>query len=103
MLSSHACYSKGLSLQLGENLVLFRKASLALLREQELAVVEHVELAFGPRDDGGGNAVGVQYGRETRGPFVVAASDGAVLNLDGHAGTLLARPVAFDDRAEVER
>jgi hypothetical protein len=30
----------------------------------------------------------VQLGRETRGPFVVPASDGAIVDLDGHAGSV---------------
>jgi len=50
-----------------------------LLREDGLAVDEHFELAFvaGP-DLRLVLRVGVQLGRETRGPFVVAVSDRAV-------------------------
>jgi hypothetical protein len=88
MLSSHACYSKELLLELAEDLDLFRKSPLALLGEDELAVGEHVELALPSFGDRGGDAVRVQGGRETRGPAVVAPSDGAVLDLDGHARTL---------------
>ena len=59
-------------------------SALTLLREDELTVVEHVELALRALDDRGGMPLVVQDGRETRGPAVVAASDGAVVDLDGH-------------------
>ena len=71
-----------------EDLVRFREAAPLLLREHELTVGEHVELALEPFDDGGGNSVGVQHGRETRSPAVVATSDGAVVDLDSHVRTL---------------
>ena len=61
--------------------------SLPLLREDELTVCEHVVLALGALFDLG-LVLGlvVQLGRETRGPRVVAVSDGAVLDQDlGHA------------------
>ena len=74
-----------------EDLVFLREAALLLLREHELTVGEHVELALEPFDEGGGNAGGVQHGRETRGPAVIAPSDGAVVNLDAHARKLPSR------------
>jgi hypothetical protein len=57
----------------------FREATRLLLGEDELIVREHVELARTARSDLG-LVVGlaVQLGRETRGPLVVAVSDGAV-------------------------
>jgi hypothetical protein len=53
--------------------------ALLLLREDELTVGEHVVLALGALFDLG-LVLGlvVQLGRETRGPCVVAVSDGAV-------------------------
>ncbi len=65
------------------------EAPLALLREDELPVGEHVELALRALDD---LRVVVRpsldLGRETRGPAVVAASDGAVVDLDAHGGSV---------------
>jgi len=60
------------------------EAALALLREEELAAADDVVLALLALEDDGVVAVGDQLGRETRGPFVVAASDGAVVDLDAH-------------------
>ena len=64
--------------------------SLLLLREDELSVREHVVLALGALFDlGVVLRLGVQLGRETRGPCVVRVSDGAVLNDDlCHGGNL---------------
>jgi hypothetical protein len=63
----------------------FGKAPLCLLREDQLAVGEHIELAVAAGFDlGFVLRLGVQLGRETRGPFVVAVSDGAVE--DAHPG-----------------
>jgi hypothetical protein len=56
-----------------------------LLREDELPVGDHVELVLLTRSGGRVEPVRVQLGRETRGPLVVAASDGAVEDLDDHA------------------
>jgi hypothetical protein len=62
---------------------------LALLREQERPVREHVELAVAALADLGlVLGLRVDLGRETRGPAVVAASDRAVVNLDAHARAL---------------
>ena len=61
------------------------EASFLLLREDQLAVGDDVELALLT-----GNGLGVvsgaliQLGRETRGPAVIAVSDGAVKDLDLH-------------------
>jgi hypothetical protein len=55
-----------------------------LLREDELPVGDDVELALLAFDRARVEAVLVELGRETRGPFVVAASDGAVEDLDLH-------------------
>jgi hypothetical protein len=63
-----------------------REPALALLREDQLPIGEHVVLALAALLDFG-LVLGlvVQLGRETRGPCVVAVSDGAVLDLDlGH-------------------
>jgi hypothetical protein len=57
-----------------------------LLREDRLAVDDDVVLALGTLAGGRVVAVFLQLGRETRGPCVVPASDGAVEDLDGHAG-----------------
>ena len=57
-----------------------------MLGEHALAVCDHVELAFAARDRLGVEALGDQLGRETRGPFVVARSGGAVEDLDAHGG-----------------
>src|SRR5262245_64627626 len=56
-----------------------------LLREDELPVGDHVELALVSRKVGRVVALCPELGRETRGPFVVRASDGAVVDLDLHA------------------
>src|SRR5690348_10975222 len=61
---------------------------LLLLGEDERPVAEDVELARAPRCGRGVESVSVELGRETRGPAVVAASDGAIEDFDGHAGRL---------------
>jgi len=58
---------------------------LALLREEELAVGEDVELRLRALPNRGVETPVVQLGRETRGPPVVPASDGAVENFDAHS------------------
>jgi hypothetical protein len=65
-----------------------RKAAFGLLREEDLPVGEHVKLAFAAGLDLGlVLRLGVQFGRETRGPLVVAVSDGAVEDANArHAG-----------------
>jgi hypothetical protein len=61
-----------------------RKASLLLLGKDERTIGLDVELALSAgRDLGLVLGLGVQLGRETRGPLVVAVSDGAVE--DAHA------------------
>jgi hypothetical protein len=61
------------------------KSSLALLREEELPVGEHIELTLCALDRACRDSRPLDdLGRETRGPAVVAASDGAVVDLDGH-------------------
>jgi hypothetical protein len=61
------------------------KAPLPLLGEKQAAVEQHVELALGTLDDRGLDARPLRdVGRETRGPAVVARSDGAVVDLDLH-------------------
>jgi hypothetical protein len=63
-----------------------REPPFGLLGEHELAVQEHVELRLRTLDDlGSGVGARVDLGRETRGPVVVTASDGAVIDLDAHA------------------
>ena len=61
------------------------KAPLALLGEDEPPVGDHVVLALGALERFGVVAVPGQLSRETRGSFVVAASDRAVEDLDAHA------------------
>jgi hypothetical protein len=66
------------------------ETSLTLLREQQLAVCDDVELAALALD-GGRVVLGrfADLGRETRGPPVVAVSDGTVEDLDArHARQL---------------
>jgi hypothetical protein len=72
-----------------------RKPPFLLLREDQLAVQQHVVLALGAfLDLGVVLRLGVQLGRETRGPCVVAVSDGAVLDQDlRHAENLPAQIV----------
>jgi len=67
------------------------EAPLLLLREEQLAVRDHVELALRALD--GRSLVlrrPVDLGRETRGPAVIAVSDGAVKDADlGHGRSLV--------------
>jgi hypothetical protein len=58
---------------------------LLLLREDELAVAHDVELAVASLCNRRREAALLQLGGETRRPFVVAASDGAIEDLDAHA------------------
>jgi hypothetical protein len=61
------------------------EAALVLLAEDQLAVGEDVELTvFAGHDLGLVRRIGVELGRETRGPAVIAVSDGAVVDLDLH-------------------
>jgi hypothetical protein len=74
-----------------EDLVVAREPLLLLLREDDASVRDHVELA--PTALAGVRLVlgsPVDLGRETRGPLVVSLSDGAVVDLDSHVGTLVA-------------
>jgi hypothetical protein len=67
-----------------EDLVHGWESVLLVLGEDELSVADDVELPGPARANRRVEAVCVQLGCETRGPFVVAASDGAVQDLDGH-------------------
>ena len=72
------------------NFVVFGKAALLLLREDRLTVGDHVELTLGAfLGDGLVLRLGVQLGRETRGPLVIAVSDRAVENADPRHGDKL--------------
>ena len=72
-----------MSAQRADDLVRLGPAALALLREDQLAVRDNVELALRAGDDFGFvRRSPVQLGRETRSPFVIAVSDGAVEDLD---------------------
>jgi hypothetical protein len=71
-----------------QDLAVVRPAAFALLREDQLAVGDDVVLGLPALVYGGVESVVSQLGRETRGPFVVPASDGAVQDLDGHAGSV---------------
>jgi hypothetical protein len=84
--------------------VLLGEAALRLLREEEVAVGDDVELALRALDDARVDPGGLQRGRETRGPAVVAPSDRAVEDLDAHVESLLieVRPVALDDEGRFD-
>jgi hypothetical protein len=69
-----------------EDLAVFGKATGLMLREHQCPIGENVELAFAARVRLRVETLARQLGRETRGPFVVAASGGAVVDLDVHAG-----------------
>jgi ribosomal protein S18 acetylase RimI-like enzyme len=64
-----------------------------LLREDDLAVAHDVELGLLALDRRGVDPCRLQLGRETRGPCVVAVSDGAVEDLD-HEASLYSRAMA---------
>jgi hypothetical protein len=71
----------------GEDLVVLREAARLVLREDELAVEDDVELPVLARRDGrGGVPRTLDLGGETRRPLVVARSDRAVEDLDLHRG-----------------
>ena len=61
---------------------MLREPALLLLREDQPPVGEHVVLALRALFDRGLVPCVVQLGRETRGPRVIAVSDGAVLDQD---------------------
>ena len=67
-----------------EHLARLRVVSHLLLGEDKASVCDDVELALLAFDRDGVVPVGLQLGRETRGPLVVARSDRAVENLDLH-------------------
>jgi hypothetical protein len=73
----------------------------ALLREHDRAVADDVELPRLAAPDRCVEPLVVQLGRETRGPAVVAASDGAIQDLDAHRGSVHGRSMSqtglFDD------
>jgi hypothetical protein len=72
-------------LKRGDDLFVLWEAALALLAEDQLAVGEDVELTtFAGNDLRLVRRLGVELGRETRGPAVIAVSDGAVVDLDLH-------------------
>src|SRR5581483_4663909 len=76
----------------GRDLARLRPASLPLLREDERPVGEHVELPRFALLHLGVVSRLRELGHETRGPFVVAASDGAVEDANGrHDRTLAVR------------
>ena len=68
--------------QAAQDLGELREATVTLLRERELAVDHDVELALLALGHLGDVPGAVQLGHETRGPFVVAVSDGAVEDAD---------------------
>ena len=74
---------------------MFGEPSLLLLRENDRVVGDDVELTLAAGLDLGIVVrFGIQLGRETRGPCVVAGSDGAVLNQDlRHDQNLSRRPL----------
>ena len=60
-----------------------------VLGEDELAVVHDVELSRPSCCDRRIESLLLQLGRETRGPTVVPASDGAIEDLDAHRSSAL--------------
>ena len=80
------------------------KPTLALLGEHELAVDEHVELRLRPLDDLGlSGRARVDLGRETRGPAVIPASDGAVVDFNAHVENLPGRRLGTPERPAYTR
>ena len=80
------------------------EATLALLREDHAAVGDDVELALRAGDDlGHVLGLGVELGRETRGPSVVPRSDGAVVDLDLHAAENATAPAEDSRRHRDQR
>jgi len=81
-----ACFCEGAAnalLEHGADLGVLREATFGLLREDDLAVGDDVELALRALLDLSlVPGLGVQLGRETRGPCIVPVSDRAVLNED---------------------
>ena len=74
---------------------MLREPVRLLLREDQLAVNEHVVLALGTFERLGLMIRRlVDLGRETRSPAVIAVSDGAVVDLDPHAASLQSAAVA---------
>jgi hypothetical protein len=68
-----------------------------LFREDGLTVDEYFELALAAGLDLGlVLGLGVQLGRETRGPFVVAVSDGAVEDANLRHGENLSRQIVLN-------
>ena len=82
--------------ELRDDLVGVGVASFGLLREDEGAVGDDVELGLLAGDRFGVVALRLEIGRETHGPRVVAASDGAVEDLDArHTATVVVPSVAM--------
>jgi hypothetical protein len=83
-------------LQKREDLGVLGEAALTLLREEEHVAAQHVELALLALDRLGAVArLGRDLGRETRGPFVVSVSDGAVEDADlAHTASVTAPSAA---------
>ena len=85
---------RGASLTEGvQDLARLGPASVLLLGEDESPVGDDVELAVLAADGLSVVALSLKLGRETRGPFVIPASDGAVEDLDAHGAASLARIV----------
>ena len=80
-----------LALEQRTHLSCLGEPAFLLLREHELPVGEHVVLALRAFLDLGFVTRVVQLDRETRGPRVVAVSDGAVLDQDARHGKNLHR------------
>jgi hypothetical protein len=67
-----------------QDLAVLGEAGCLRLGEDHPAVRDDVVLALVARERFGVEALCIQLGRETRGPFVIAASGGAVVDLDAH-------------------
>ena len=89
----------------GADLGVLGEATFLLLREDQLAVDEYVVLALRTLFDLRFMLrLGVQLGRETRGPCVVAVSDGAVLDQDlGHGRKPIGSATAVGARPLLRR
>jgi hypothetical protein len=76
------------------------KPAFLLLRENEPPVRDHVVLALRSCERLRIEALLRQLSRETRGSFVVAASDGAVKDLDAHAAH--GNPLSYGRRSKYQ-
>jgi hypothetical protein len=79
--------------ELGENLGELGETAVPLFRERQLVIDQYVELALLTRSHLGRMHGSVQLGHETRGPFVIAPSDGAVEDANVRHGSEPSAPL----------